>query len=223
MDATPPSQPIADRVTIRPGREEEIDRIAYIINDPPNAGALAVAGSAQKAVRGGRVLVRSGISLHLPSTVVAEIDGAIVGIMDAGVDHPEIELGPMLVLKLLPRVLATVGPGGLWRLVRSRPAYARVAFATDAASYYIAELDVDVAHRGRGIGGALLDYGEAQARAVGAPRMTLVTDLTNPAQHLYQRHGFRITETKRDAAYERWAQTPGRVFMVKDLGQLVRD
>ena len=47
--------------------------------------------------------------------------------------------------------------------------------------------------------------------------MTLTTDITNPAQHLYERHGFRIAETKRDAEYERWSQSPGRVLMVKEL------
>jgi ribosomal protein S18 acetylase RimI-like enzyme len=88
----------------------------------------------------------------------------------------------------------------------------------DADSYYVAELDVDPAFRGRGIGGMLLDYGEAEARAAGVPRMSLVTDITNPAQHLYERHGFRIVETKRDAEFERWWRTPGRVRMVKDLG-----
>jgi hypothetical protein len=31
------------------------------------------------------------------------------------------------------------------------------------------------------------------------------------------RHGYRIVETKRDAAYERMTGIPGRVLMVKEL------
>jgi ribosomal protein S18 acetylase RimI-like enzyme len=208
----------AGRMTIRPARLDEIDVVSDIVNDPPNAGAIRIAGNAEKAVRGGRVLSRAGLSLHLPSTVVAEIDGEVAGIMDAGIDHPEPRITPGVVLRLLPTVLRTVGPGGFSRLLRSRPAYDAVAFPTDRASYYIAELDVQPAWRNRGIGGRLLDYGERQARASGAPRMTLVTDITNPARHLYDRHGFVVRETKMNAAYERWSAVPGRVFMVKELG-----
>ena len=47
--------------------------------------------------------------------------------------------------------------------------------------------------------------------------MTLSTDITNPAQHLYERAGFRITQTKRDRGYEYWSGSPGRVWMVRDL------
>jgi ribosomal protein S18 acetylase RimI-like enzyme len=207
-----------ERMTIRPARPDEIDVVSDIVNDPPNAGAIAIAGSAEKAVRGGRVLSRAGLSLDLPSTVVVEIDGEVAGIMDAGIDHPEPKITPGVVLRLLPTVLRTVGPGGLWRLLRSRPAYDAVAFPTDRASYYIAELDVHPAWRNKGIGGLLLDYGEREARVAGAPRMTLVTDITNPARHLYDRHGFVVRETKMSAEYERWSRVPGRVFMVKELG-----
>ena len=209
--------PLTKPVTIRPARPDEIDIVSDIVNDPPNSGAIRIAGSAAKAVRGGRVLSRAGLSLHMPSTVVAEADGEITGIMDAGTDHPEPKVTPAVVLRMLPEVLRTVGPGGLWRLLRSRAAYDAVAFPTDRASYYVAELDVHPAWRNKGIGGRLLDYGEAQARATGAPRMTLVTDITNPARHLYDRHGFVVRETKMNADYERWSSVPGRVFMVKEL------
>jgi ribosomal protein S18 acetylase RimI-like enzyme len=47
--------------------------------------------------------------------------------------------------------------------------------------------------------------------------MALTTGISNPAQHLYERFGFEIAETKRDAAYEKLTGNPGRVLMVKRL------
>ena len=86
-----------------------------------------------------------------------------------------------------------------------------------AGSYYIAEIDVDPDWRNRGIGGALLDYAEAEARAAGYTVMSLTTTTINPARRLYERHGFRVVETKTDAAYERYTGIQGRHLMVKEL------
>jgi len=47
--------------------------------------------------------------------------------------------------------------------------------------------------------------------------MSLTTNIDNPARHLYERTGFRVAQTKRDAGYERWGGSPGRVFMVREL------
>ena len=47
--------------------------------------------------------------------------------------------------------------------------------------------------------------------------MTLTTKVTNPARRLYERYGFRVVATKLDAEWERWALSPGRVQMQKDL------
>lgn len=121
------------------------------------------------------------------------------------------------MLRLLVPVIRTVGFGGLWRLLRSRPAWARVGFQPVPGAYHIAELDVDGRYRNRGIGAAFLRLAEEQARREGCAAMSLTTDISNPAQHLYERAGFRVVETKRDAEYERWSLSPGRVLMVKDL------
>lgn len=218
MSDTTLPQPIADRITIRRATTADIDRVSDVINDPPSVSARNIAGSVEKAIRAGRVLARAGVTPILDCTVVAELDGRIVAIMDASAHHPEFEMTAVLVLRLLPAILRTVGPGGLWRLLRSRPAWNSVSFPADAEAYYISELDVDAAYRSRGIGAVLLRYGEEQALAAGCPRMTLTTDITNPAQHLYERFGFRITATKTDSEFERWAGSPGRVWMVKELG-----
>jgi ribosomal protein S18 acetylase RimI-like enzyme len=85
-------------------------------------------------------------------------------------------------------------------------------------AYYIGELDVDPTCRNRGIGARLLAYADAEARALGIARMALCTGISNPAQHLYERSGFRIVETRQHSDYERVTGNPGRVLMVKDLG-----
>jgi hypothetical protein len=47
--------------------------------------------------------------------------------------------------------------------------------------------------------------------------MSLSTGIDNPAQRLYERLGFQILATKRDAEYTHYAGSPGRVFMAKVL------
>ena len=57
--------------------------------------------------------------------------------------------------------------------------------------YLLYEIDVAPAHRRRGIGAALLAHIVEQARALGATRVTLLTDGDNArAQALYRRLGF---------------------------------
>lgn len=128
--------------------------------------------------------------------------------MDAGIG---------LVRRLIVPVVRTIGFGGLWRLLRSRPAWARVHFDEVPGAYHIAELDIDSRYRNRGIGAAFLRLAEEKARAQGCAVMSLTTDITNPAQHFYERAGFRVVDTKKDAEYERWNLSAGRVLMVKDL------
>jgi ribosomal protein S18 acetylase RimI-like enzyme len=207
-----------DGVTFRPARIDELDRLSDIVNDPPNAATLRIAGSLEKAIAGGRVLARRGLSLQLQHTTVAELNGETIGLMDASAQRTDPSVGALLVLRLLVPVIQVIGFGGLWRLLRSRPAWARVGFEPPVGAYYhIAELDIDARFRNRGIGAAFLLIAEQQAREQGCERISLSTDIVNPAQRLYDRVGFRIVETKRDAAYERWSSSPGRVLMVKEL------
>jgi ribosomal protein S18 acetylase RimI-like enzyme len=56
------------------------------------------------------------------------------------------------------------------------------------------DIVVDPAHRGRGVGRALLDATLAELKARGAPRVVLSTAERNePAQRLFARAGFRRT------------------------------
>lgn len=204
-------------VTFRPARIDEVDRLSDIVNDPPSAGSLKIAGSVDKAIRGGRVLSRRGLTIQVEHATVAELAGDVIGVMDANSSRTESDVSPTLILRLLVPVISVVGVGGLWRLIRSRAAWSRVSFAQLPSSFYIAELDIDQIYRNRGIGAAFLKLAEERARSEGCDTMSLVTGIENPAQHLYERVGFRIVETKRDVEYERWSDSPGRVMMLKEL------
>ncbi len=122
-----------DNLIIRPARPEEIDRLADIINDPPSRATLKIAGSYDKAISGGRILCRKGISLRIEQCTVAEVDGTVVGVMDASANRRDPEVGVSLVLQLLVPVVRTVGFDGLWRLLQSRPAWARSSFEPQRA------------------------------------------------------------------------------------------
>lgn len=80
----------------------------------------------------------------------------------------------------------------------------------------VSATDVDPAFRNRGIGGALLDWAEARARAGGYQIMSLSTTTVNPARRLYERHGFRVTETLTDPEYQRITGIAGRHRMVRN-------
>ena len=81
----------------------------------------------------------------------------------------------------------------------------------------IKRMMVDPAARGQGIGAALLEQVEREARAQGARALSLTTATNNPARRLYERAGFRVTETRTDPEFEAATGVAGRVLMVKAL------
>lgn len=61
---------------------------------------------------------------------------------------------------------------------------------------FIAYMAVEREHRGEGVGAALLDRAEHEARAMGAPYISLmVTEENDPARVLYERAGY-LTERR---------------------------
>lgn len=201
----------AEALTIRRATPADSERIVEIVGEPnpESLGLVDDEGLARRLGQGW--LRRYGDAWR--HTVVAELDGEVVGVIQAGLDLPEFSmsvsvalmalrvLGPVRILRLLPRFLARN------RVMTGRP----------EGAYYIAELDVDPRYRNRGIGGELLRHAEAQARAEGATRMALSTHTSNPARRLYERHGYRVVEKRTDAAYQRYTGIEGRVLMVKEL------
>lgn len=212
-----------DGITFRAARPADVVRLADIINDPPPHAAVHIAGSAERAIEGGRIFARAHVAPSVTHTIVAEETGRVVGLMDGCREwrEPSVSLG--LVLQLLPGLLRAVGPRGLWRFARSRGCWSRVSFDAPAGSFYISELDVAASHRNRGIGAALLEVAEERARASGATQMSLTTTIDNPARRLYERTGYREAGRKTDAAYTRISGSPGRVLLVKDLAYVAEE
>jgi ribosomal protein S18 acetylase RimI-like enzyme len=199
-------------LTIRKARPADIDRIAEIVAGEPGQEAVAIAGCVEAARKFGMAVI------HLPNSpqgwqrsAVAELDGNLVGVLQTGPGNDSFKLTPQLALL----AVRTFGVGIVSVLGRVR-ARLRVNPQLPVDAWYIGELDVDPAHRNRGLGGALLDYAEAEAKGLGYRRMSLQTTTINPARRLYERHGFRVVETRTDPAYERYTGIAGRHLMVKE-------
>jgi ribosomal protein S18 acetylase RimI-like enzyme len=203
-----------ESLTFRGATPDDTERIAEIIAGEPGQEAIGITGSAEYARRFGLALVRLPNSPQgWQFTVVGEINGEVVGIMQGSGDPPQLKVTPAIALL----ALRTFGLLGVPRLLPRMMARSRVQVRAPRRSYHVAELDVDPRYRNRGIGGALLDYAEKEARATGYTQMSLSTTTINPARRLYERHGFRVVETRTDPAYERYTGIEGRVLMVKDL------
>jgi len=206
-----------DGITFRPARRGDLDDICQILYDEPPAEAMAVAGDAGRARRVGRILVHAETAVHLNRTTMALLNGRPVGLVAIGERGDRLDPSAAAILRVLIQATPIVGIAGLRRYARLQSLRSRVESPHPPDSWYIAELDVDAAYRNHGVGGALLTYTEEGARGKGYRRMSLGTQTTNPAQHLYERHGFRIVATRTNAEYERFTGVPGRVLMVKDL------
>jgi len=201
-------------LSFRRASAHDTDRIAEIVAQDPAPDKIGLAGgNTETARRLGLAWIRSARN---PATwersVVAVADERTVGVIVSGVDTA-FRLTAPLVLEGL-RVL---GPVSAVRLLPRFLALRRATPRVPAGSYYIVQITVDAAQRGRGIGGALLDEAEAEARAGGYSVVSLITTTVNPARRLYERHGFRVVETKTDAAYKRYTDVEGRHLMVKEL------
>lgn len=207
-----------EELTIRRATDGDMQRLIDIRYDDPPESMRAIEPDVRRAKAIGAVCIRAGIDIDLHRTVVALAEGQPVGLLEVKLPGDRAKGSSSFAnAKVLVRCLPIMGLRGLVRYFRYQRARARVQVKRPADSYYIGELDVDPAWRNRGIGARLLKHAEAEARGAGFTRMSLATGITNPAQHLYERAGFRIVETRRHADYERITGNPGRVLMMKDL------
>jgi ribosomal protein S18 acetylase RimI-like enzyme len=200
--------------TVRPVAASDVARVSEIMNDPPGEEMLGLVGDPVRAVRFGHGLLELQ---HQPNparpTFVADVDGRVGGFLQYTFDAQAMRVG-------MSEVLLAIRVAGPVRLVRAIPALrarSRVDIPVPRGSLYIAEVHVDPELRGHGIGGLLLDFADAEARRVGTDHLSLHTHIANRARRLYERHGFRVTDVREDAVYERYTGISGRILMEKRL------
>jgi ribosomal protein S18 acetylase RimI-like enzyme len=201
-------------ISIRSAVAKDVERIAEIMHGEPGPELVGVVGNRERASAFGRGLVRlERIPNAARPAVVAERDDLVVGVLQYTLSrsHSAVDL---------QRVLLALRVGGPIRTLRSLPrvrARGRVDLSPPPGAFYIAELHVDPASRGSGVGEQLLDWADERARGLGIGHMALVTHSTNRARHLYERKGYVVTASRFDERYERYTGVPGRLLMEKHL------
>jgi ribosomal protein S18 acetylase RimI-like enzyme len=186
-------------VEVRDAHADEIDRCVELMFAEPSREMLALFPSIEGARRTERELLRRG------GEVVVAVDG------DRVVGFALLQRASTSLVAGARAALIGFGPVGLVRLVLRGRSRQKVDIASPPGPV-LAELHVDPARRGQGIGSVLLD--EVIRRTAGQS-ISLTTRTDNPARRLYERHGFVVTETKTDAQYERLTGSAGRVLMVR--------
>jgi ribosomal protein S18 acetylase RimI-like enzyme len=201
-------------VTIRPATDADVARIAEIMHGEPRREALGLIGDVDLARKFGTGLV---LLDHIPNaakpTVVATRDDDVVGVLQYTCGQSD--RTTFAHVRLAFRVF---GPLGVVRRIPRLRARSSVEIPIPAGSFCIAEVHVDPQCRGHGIGGALLDWAESEAKRLGATKMTLTTHTENPARRLYERKGFTVTRTVMNTRYEKYTGIPGRLLMEKPIG-----
>jgi ribosomal protein S18 acetylase RimI-like enzyme len=204
-------------ISIRPARAEDLDRIVAIMCDDPKPELRRVLADPERAKRVDAILVRNGLEIEVRCAVLAVLGGEAVGLLERQRPGETWSPSVIAILRALLGAVRIAGPGAVAKFIRYQRCRGGVEIKAPKDAYYVGELDVHPDFRNRGIGARLMAHAEEEARAEHFARMALTTTITNPARHLYERQGFHIVETRRDASYERMTGIPGRVLMVKEL------
>jgi len=199
-----------ESTVIRPARADDLDALVAIQHSEPTREIIGLAGSPERARRFGSALARSDGILK-PARPVVVIDGATGPIAFMAYSIGPSESGS-LTPGLVVGVIAALGPN-VFGLPRRLSALKTVQLVAPEDSLYIAELHVHPEHRGEGLGSHLLAWSADKCVELGLDRRSLVTGTSNPAIHLYERHGFKIVKTATDERYERIFGQAGRVLM----------
>lgn len=197
----------------RKATTEDTERIAEIMHSQPGPAIVGICGSVDRARKLGYAKARVEGAQGWESTFVGEAAGEVVILLQVRRQPGGLRIPPALALQ----ALRIFGPIGALRLLSRVRTEQKVSTGAPPGAYHIAELHTHPRHRNRGHGAAALDFAEEKARQGGHRQMSLVTDTTNPARRLYERHGFHVVETRTDPDYERITGIPGRHLMAKEL------
>ncbi len=107
------------------------------------------------------------------------------------------EFSPPDIERAVDEIVAGAGLAHLWLIERSGEAVGYLCLAAGfsleagGGDYFLDEIYVTPEARGEGIGTMALDYAEQQCRALGARRLSLVTERANPrARAFYECRGY---------------------------------
>jgi ribosomal protein S18 acetylase RimI-like enzyme len=198
-------------ITIRPVRPEDIDAIKdrLLYDEVTDAETVALVGGDETLARA--YLVKAMQAAHLPAQswrCVVAVDGdEVVGLLDYSSDG----MSRTTRLALLYEIV------GWKQFLRAIPIIygrQRVNTAEPDDAFHLLNLRIDASHRGRGIGTALMQWGQDKARELGYRRIALQTMASNSAIRLYERHGYRITKSRKHPLY---LHGEGRCLMEKVL------
>jgi GNAT superfamily N-acetyltransferase len=207
-------------VSIRLATADDVPRIVEIVNSDTGDETIALMGSEELAGAYRQKLVEhEGIPNSERVTAVAEADDRVVGVIqyrfgDRG------QHGRLAHLRILASL---VGPLGVLRRAPRLVARMRAQIPIPPGSFYLTLVQVDPAYQGDGVGTCMLEWSNAEAKRLGARRMSLTTTLTNPAIKLYERCGYSITTTAAPPSYARRLQVGGRVLMERSSASVVKE
>jgi ribosomal protein S18 acetylase RimI-like enzyme len=173
---------------VRPARPEDraAPELLYLSAAPYYE---AFAGSRRRAV--GileRIWEKPGHTASCEQTLVAELDGAVAGVMVAFPSGEGDQLARRFLSLTLLRMPVWAWPG----IVRHLRASSTVTPTPPLGALYVDALATDERSRRRGVATALLDEARRQAEAQRLTGVALDTGLQNTgAQALYEAYGFR--------------------------------
>lgn len=172
-----------------PADPADAERAAWAADTAADGIFTAMLGARAQSIVA-QASLGKGHSLSLEHVVIAEFDGQPCGWMAAMPAEEAVDPGNLLARLAGVRALrmAAVYLAGR-QLFRAMDTH-------DPGDYHIQSIAVDPQHRGRGIGHALLERAETDARAIGARGLSLDVDIANDgAERLYRSLGFELVRT----------------------------